>query len=273
MRFIFNLIVVLSTINLSYAKDFENKFNFPGGIYIQEINSRQFNLGLDYKGERVPTVQKNNKFYMIFGIPHSYNDNTEMAKLGYNGGHFIINPVSKKRTYGEQYIRISKKYTEPSKSNIERILKEKYELDNIKKKWVLKDFDTDFILPVIGTISGQFGTRRFYNGKEGNFHNGVDFAANIGTHIVSPSSGVVLMTGDFFYNGKFVYIDHGMNAKSIFIHMDETTVKVGDVVKKGELIGYVGNTGKSTGPHLHWSLTLNAVYVDPMIFVNNSLFD
>ena len=141
-----------------------------------------------------------------------------------------------------------------------------------RSKWVDMEVDLDFVLPVEGITTGVYGTRRFYNGKEGNYHNGLDIAAPIGTEIVAPSSGRVLLTGDYFYNGKFIYIDHGQNLKSIFIHLNKINVNVGDILKKGQIIGEVGSTGKSTGPHLHWSVTLNSVYVDPEIFINKQIF-
>ena len=155
---------------------------------------------------------------------------------------------------------------------IQEIVKEKKELMVARSKWIDMKVDLDFVLPVEGITTGVYGTRRFYNGKEGNYHNGLDIAAPIGTEIVAPSSGRVLLTGDYFYNGKFIYIDHGQNLKSIFIHLNKINVNVGDILKKGQIIGEVGSTGKSTGPHLHWSVTLNSVYVDPEIFINKQIF-
>ena len=76
-----------------------------------------------------------------------------------------------------------------------------------------------------------------------------------------------MLTGNFFYNGKFVYIDHGKGLLSIFIHLNEITVKKGTYVNKGDVIGKIGVSGRSTGPHVHWSLTLNQNYIDPMIFL------
>ena len=82
-----------------------------------------------------------------------------------------------------------------------------------------------FILPVEGITTGVFGTKRFYNGIEGSYHNGYDIAADIGTPIVAPSSGKIILTGDFFYNGKTIYLDHGRGLKSIMIHLDEILVE------------------------------------------------
>ena len=91
---------------------------------------------------------------------------------------------------------------------------------------------------------------------------------DIGTPIVAPSSGKIILTGDFFYNGKTIYLDHGRGLKSIMIHLDEILVENNDFVRKGQIIGKVGTTGKSTGPHLHWSVLMNNIYIDPKLLTN-----
>ena len=133
--------------------------------------------------------------------------------------------------------------------------------------------DLRFTIPANGIITGRFGTKRFYNGKAGKPHNGLDIGAEKGTKIMAPSGGKIILTGHYYYNGKFILLDHGMGLKSIFIHLDEVLVKKGQLVSKGELIGKIGNTGKSSGPHLHWSLMLNKTYVDPEYFLDDQIID
>ena len=267
------IIFCISTFSFNHvsATEIGEEFSYPGGIYVKKISFDQFQSGFHYLDMKVPTLKKNNSYYLLFGIPKDVDINTREFNLKNGDKDYVISLNLKKKSFGKQYINISKKFTELSPNALDRVIRERNILNLARNKWVSSDIDTDFILPVIGQISGVFGTDRFYNNKKGNYHNGVDFAASIGTNIVAPSSGKVLLTGDFFYNGKFVYMDHGMNLKSIFIHMNTITVERGDFVNKGEVIGHVGNTGKSTGPHLHWSVTLNSVYVDPMIFVNNTI--
>ena len=117
----------------------------------------------------------------------------------------------------------------------------------------------------------MFGTQRYYNGIKGKFHNGHDIAAQIGTPIIAPSYGKVMLIGDYYFNGKFVMINHGYNLISMFLHMNKIQVEKGQLVKKGEIIGTVGNTGMSTGPHLHWSVLTNNEYIDPLILVKKRL--
>ena len=124
-------------------------------------------------------------------------------------------------------------------------------------------------MPAVGITSGVYGTERYYNGEKGRFHNGHDIAAEIGSYIFSPSSGKVMLTGDYYYNGKFVMINHGNNLISMFLHMDDISVSNDDIVRKGQKIGTIGNTGLSTGPHLHWSLIANNEYIDPLVLIEN----
>lgn len=123
-----------------------------------------------------------------------------------------------------------------------------------------------FVLPTRDhtRISGVFGSQRIYDGQKGNFHNGLDMAAPTGTPIYAPAGGVVRLAADLFFEGQCVFLDHGGGLMSVFMHMSEMNVSVGDRIEPGELIGKVGSTGRSTGPHLHWSIKwADRAYVDP----------
>jgi murein DD-endopeptidase MepM/ murein hydrolase activator NlpD len=95
----------------------------------------------------------------------------------------------------------------------------------------------------------------------------MDIAASTGTPVLSPSAGEVIESGDFFFSGNLVYIDHGQGLISMFAHLSEIDVEIGDRVKKGQVVGKVGATGRVTGPHLHWSLGLNGSWIDPALFL------
>ena len=118
--------------------------------------------------------------------------------------------------------------------------------------------------PAYGRISGVFGSQRFYNGKARSFHSGVDVAKGAGTRIRAPVGGVVtLVHQGMYFAGKIVVLDHGHGLASTFIHMSKTLVKAGDRVRRGQSVGLVGSTGRSTGPHLHWSLSWFQTRIDP----------
>ena len=128
------------------------------------------------------------------------------------------------------------------------------------------DFAQAFQWPVQGRISGRFGNQRIYDGTPKSPHSGMDIAAPGGTPIKAPAGGTVtLAEPDFYVTGGTVMIDHGMGVGSNFLHMSRLDVKVGDVVKQGDVIGAVGSTGRSTGPHLHWGMTWFDTRIDPLL--------
>ena len=124
-----------------------------------------------------------------------------------------------------------------------------------------------FDAPVPGRQSSPFGLRRFFNGEPRNPHSGLDFAAPTGTPVKSPADGRVLLIGNFYFNGQTIFIDHGQGVITMFCHLSEIAYLPGDKVKRGDVVGKVGNTGRSTGPHLHWNVSLNNARVDPALFL------
>ncbi len=125
----------------------------------------------------------------------------------------------------------------------------------------------DFIWPVTGRQSGFFGSQRVYQGKPGSYHGGADIAVPTGTVFVAPADGVVTLAAndDFTLEGKLIIVDHGMGLNSAFLHASEILVNEGDRVKQGQPIGKVGQSGRATGPHLHWGLKWNDARIDPLL--------
>ena len=244
--------------------------NVPGGIFLHEIPVEKFKSGIFINNTRILTKQVNDKFYLIYGIPYGTPSGNQSINIVDRVSENTVNFFLKKRIVEKQYIKVSKKYSEPSSSDVKRIIKEQKILKSHRNTWSSDNPDINFIYPVEGIITGVFGTERYYNGKKGRYHNGIDIAAKMNDPIVAPSAGRVIVVGDFFYNGKFIYIDHGKGLLSIFIHLNEILVKKGESVKKGDEIGKIGTSGRSTGPHVHWSVMLNQTYIDPMIFINTN---
>lgn len=122
-----------------------------------------------------------------------------------------------------------------------------------------------FIPPTKGDINPSFGRKRFFNGEPRAPHLGMDIAAPPGQRVVAPAEGVVLRTGDYFFNGKTVMIDHGQGLVSMLCHLSKINVKEGARLRRGDPVGLVGKTGRATGPHLHWTVSLNDTRIDPLL--------
>lgn len=124
-----------------------------------------------------------------------------------------------------------------------------------------------FIWPVTGRISGLFGSQRVYRGEPGSYHSGVDVARPAGTPIVAPADGVVILAADrpFTLEGNLLMIDHGMGLNSAFLHLSRIDVKPGNRVRQGQVLGAIGQTGRATGPHLHWSMKWRDARIDPLL--------
>jgi murein DD-endopeptidase MepM/ murein hydrolase activator NlpD len=166
--------------------------------------------------------------------------------------------------FREQRMTLPKEQVEPDDAALKRIALEKE-----KVKAVLATLTPErlwahaFIVPVEGTASGAFGSKRILNGQPRNQHNGEDIAAPLGTPVKATNDGIVKMVDDHFFSGKGVILDHGLGLFTMYFHLDTATVKEGERVKRGDVIGTVGQSGRATGPHLHWGAWLNGSRVNP----------
>ena len=186
----------------------------------------------------------------------SYADGTQETR--------VVAPVIRK--YEIQSITgLPEKFVTPPPEELERIHHEGALIANARTRdtegtWFADGFDW----PVHGIISSVFGSQRILNGVPKAPHLGVDIAAPEGTPIRAPAGGIVSLTGDdFYYDGNITLLDHGQGVSTCYVHQSKLLVKAGDVVKRGDVIGLVGMTGRATGPHLHWGLNLFQLKLDP----------
>jgi len=205
----------------------------------------------------------------IIGIPLSANTGTHELKVNSNGIEKNYKFEVATKDYETQYLTIkNKRMVNPNKQDMSRIVKEKELISKAKSHWSNNEHvPLRFIKPAEGPYSSPFGLRRFFNKQPRKPHSGLDIAAAKGTPIIAPADGVVINTGNYFFNGNTVFIDHGQGLITMYCHMDSINIKEGTQVKTGDIIGNVGSTGRVTGAHLHWSVILNNTTVDPILFL------
>jgi murein DD-endopeptidase MepM/ murein hydrolase activator NlpD len=169
-------------------------------------------------------------------------------------------------------LSVPSRFTEPDAEEQARIIQEralKRELfDHITEKRL---WSGRFVPPVRNVITEEFGTERTFNGARQSIHQGLDYRAGIGTPVEAMNSGRVLIARDMFYEGGFVVIDHGCGLMTLYMHLSGIKVKEGDRVRKRQIVGYTGGTGRATGPHLHVGVRWQGIYVDPAALLEISM--
>lgn len=174
------------------------------------------------------------------------------------------------KAYPEQHITLppDDKHVHPGPEELARYAREAKEQQEVYRRFSGDAAPwPDFRLPTAGEPNPSFGRKRFFNGEERQAHLGMDIAAPEGQDAVAPADGVVVQTGEYFFNGRTVMIDHGQGLVSMLCHLSEIVVMPGDRLRAGDLIGRVGHTGRATGPHLHWTVSLNDARIDPLLLL------
>lgn len=238
----------------------------PGGVAVVDLGASATAPSATYEGKPVLVVKEDGQRWIaIVGIPLTVKPGPQQIE---SAGQRLSFQVGSKK-YVEQRITIkNQQQVNPNAKNLARIEKELAEQTRAYRQFSPRQpSNLLFDKPVNGPLSSPFGLRRFFNGEERNPHSGLDFAANRGTPIKAPAAGKVILVGDYFFNGKTVFVDHGQGLISMFCHLSEIGVKVGDELPRGGVLGKVGATGRATGPHLHWNVSLNDARVDPAIFI------
>jgi murein DD-endopeptidase MepM/ murein hydrolase activator NlpD len=243
----------------------------PGGIAVVTLNaSSEPRPTAHYRKHPVLITEHEGRWTALIGVP--LDASTGEHHLGWKRpqqaevqSRFQV--VAK--DYPEQHITIKdKRKVNPEKRDYDRIRKESERLGHARKIWRDTTFsDLELQLPVEGRRSSAFGLKRFYNEQPRKPHSGLDIAAAEGSPVVAPLGGVVILTGDLFFSGNTVFLDHGQGLLSSYAHLSKVLVSTGDHLSSGQMLGRVGQTGRATGPHLHWSVYLNQTRIDPALLL------
>jgi murein DD-endopeptidase MepM/ murein hydrolase activator NlpD len=242
----------------------------PGGVAVVDLGSAAQAPKATYDGKPVLVVKEQGvRWLAIVGVPLTVKPGSQQLVAKDASGSRNLNFVVGSKKYPEQRITLkNQRQVNPNPDDLKRIEGELAEQLKAYRSFS-PGTPSNLVLdkPVGGPLSSKFGVRRFFNGEERNPHSGLDFAVPAGTPIKAPAAGKVILTGNYFFNGNTVFVDHGQGFISMFCHMSKIDVKVGDAVPRGGVVGRVGSTGRATGPHMHWNVSLNDARVDPAIFI------
>jgi len=242
----------------------------PGGIVALPISNTTERPTVLFKKRKVMIVKNETNWLAIIGLPLNIKQGTHKAQVRIKGEepYYIPFQVTKKK-YPEQHITIkNKRMVNPNKYDMKRIAADRIRINKALKHWSdNNDVQLNFNRPVEGIYSSAFGLKRFFNKQARRPHSGLDIAAKQGTLILAPAKGTIVETGNYFFNGNTVFIDHGQGLISMYCHLDEINVKNNQLISQNDVIGKIGMTGRVTGPHLHWSVSLNNNMVDPSLFL------
>lgn len=236
-------------------------FRKPDGVYTLACGKRKYRFMVrDHKGG-------------IY-LPASYFARPSKVSCVYlDGGEKI--PVAEVAVeefdYPKERLNVPKSKVDYSKEAIKRIIREK----EIKRKIYLNSadtylFDKPFAVPLGSYITSRYGNQRLFNNKKKSQHLGNDLRAATGTKIPAANKGKVVFTGDLFFSGKIVVIDHGMDIFTIYGHLSKILATEGSVVNQGDIVGLAGATGRVSGPHLHWGVKINGSWIDGFSLVDAS---
>lgn len=255
-----------------YVHALPDESRVPGGIALIPLDSDLSQPRFKFKGKPVVISQQKGQSIAVVGLPLNLKPGDYFISGQDGDDKALIKKyfsVTDKQ-YTTQHITIkNKRKVNPEKRDYSRIASESKRKKKASSDWNTTKPDLDFLQPVEGIITGSYGKRRVFNGQPRRPHSGMDIAADKGIAVKAPADGTVIESGDFFFSGNIVYLQHGQGLITLYAHLDRIDVQVGDTIRKGQVIGTVGATGRVTGPHLHWSVGLNGSWVDPALFLKN----
>jgi len=242
---------------------------WPGGIGVLRIPG-DLRPEVIVNEQPALLVRGEDEWIAVFGIPLDQDIESQLVAIvilpGQKAEEVLIDIQA--NNYREQRLNVDRKYVEPDPEQLERIFAERKIIDAALNNIAPVELsDISLQVPVAGPQSSSFGMRRFFNDEPRSPHKGMDIAASSGTTIVAPMAGTITATGDYFFNGNTVIIDHGQGFVSLYCHLSEIDSEEGEQVAAGKAIGKVGATGRVTGAHLHFATYLNGIAVDPALLL------
>jgi murein DD-endopeptidase MepM/ murein hydrolase activator NlpD len=261
------LALALATLP-AHALDLPEQRLAPGGVARIALGASAEAPQVRFNDLPVLVVHDGGQWTAVLGIGLATAPGRASVTVQRGGAARPVTIEIKPFHYAEQRLNVAPGQVDLAKDDLAR-----YERERTHQAQVVATFSDPppatlrLQQPVPGPRSSSFGLRRVFNGQSRNPHSGMDISAAQGTPVLAAAAGRVIDTGDYFFNGNTVWLDHGAGLLTMYCHLSAIDVKVGDELSAGTPIGAVGSTGRSTGPHLHWSVSLNRAMVDPALFL------
>lgn len=272
IRYLLLIYLIIGFITKTYSQDVKFFGDFVPGSLVFGNAENVKDVWLDKE-----KIQIDGSGNFVFGFDRD-DKGSYLLKIKFTNGRVYLKKINlPERNYQIQRIeRMNPDKVVPTSKDNEKIVKEREIIRNARKSIGKIDtayYSSGFMKPVkTNRQTSVFGSQRILNGIPKNAHNGLDYGAPTGTPVYAMADGIVFLTGtDFFYNGTFVYMDHGQGLNSFYLHFSKLDVKDGEFVKKGQKIGEIGTSGRSTGPHLHWGVQWFNKRVDPALLLKINL--
>ena len=256
-----------STPAVEAAPGLPREARVPGGIALLPVPAASDGREpvVTYDGHRVMVLRRSEGWLAIIGLPLATAPGPAEVRVA--GGAPLSFPVQPKR-YVQQRLKVPPSQVQLSATDLARVQNEQQHLRAALATFSATPPDSlRLAVPVDGTRSSSFGLRRFFNNEARSPHSGMDIAAAAGVPVRAAAPGTVIDTGGYFFNGNTVLIDHGAGLMTMYCHLSRIDVTRGARVAAGDVVGRVGATGRTTGPHLHFGVTLNRAFVDPALFL------
>jgi murein DD-endopeptidase MepM/ murein hydrolase activator NlpD len=241
----------------------------PGGLVVLDLETASEHAPKVVYGDHpVMVVREGDRWRALVGIPLSTEPGRQVVRIGdadpptYQA--FTVEP----KEYATQKLKVAPAQVDLSKKDQERVARERPRIEEALTTFsAAPPVTLELQPPVDGPRSSSFGLRRVFNEQPRSPHSGMDIAAAEGVLVRAPASGRVVDTGSYFFNGNTVFIDHGQGLVTMYCHLSAIDVQTGQAVNTGDQIGKVGSTGRATGPHLHFGVSLNRAFVDPALLL------
>ena len=262
---------LLTPQNLALAADptlpVENAV--PGGVKILRLDAVGASLPyVETDGHRALVIQEGSAWVAVIGIPLAAPLGMRQVIVHTTAGRQTLEFEVGNKQYVSQSLKVAPRQVDLSAADLARFNEDRIRIGRALSHWT--DSPPESLRlpqPVPGPRSSSFGSRRIFNGQARNPHTGMDIAAPSGTPVLVPIAGTVVDTGNYFFDGNTVFVDHGRGLISMYCHLSSIDVQPGQHIAAGTRVGAVGMTGRATGPHLHWGLNLNGAWVDPALFL------